>query len=331
MLSYVGPGHWFFLSTVSSLWRDLYTRIASSRMQVYHYDPAFASLEEVTFIPQMTLYSSVFASPSRVRLVHENGVASAPGIFQYAAGRHATVATLVAAREVGMHLTILVMKGAAECNQLSALQFLHVQRCRWHWSASTAAAKRGDLEMLRWIREHGCNWNEHSILSEAASSGDVELAAWVKQQPGVVCNESAMVAAAAKGHTAMCEYLHAEQCPWNESACEGAAASGYVDTLRWLHEHGCPWNRGRVCASAARGGSIGALEYMLQQQQQGIPFTATLLTHLLNYAGAYNHLAAAQWLRQQGAEWPAKLATSRAWSGEMLAWARAEGCTAPTE
>jgi hypothetical protein len=68
MLGYVGPGHWFFLSTVSSLWQRLYSRVACSRKQKYRYDPAFPSAEEFTCVPQLTLYSSIFASPSRVAL-----------------------------------------------------------------------------------------------------------------------------------------------------------------------------------------------------------------------------------------------------------------------
>jgi hypothetical protein len=39
-------------------------------------------------------------------------------------------------------------------------------------------------------------------------------------------------------------------------------------------------------------------------------------------------MAAAQWLRQQGAEWPAVLGKFHIkWSGTLLQWARREGCT----
>jgi hypothetical protein len=60
--------------------------------------------------------------------------------------------------------------------------------------------------------------------------------------------------------------------------------------------------------------------------------TGESLTAMLNAAGSHGHLAAAQWLRQQGAAWPAVLRVNRDywWSGAVLAWARAEGCTSPT-
>jgi hypothetical protein len=47
-------------------------------------------------------------------------------------------------------------------------------------------------------------------------------------------------------------------------------------------------------------------------QQEGIVFTVERLTEMLLHAGAHNKLAAVQWLRQQGAEWPATLKYSYA-------------------
>jgi hypothetical protein len=59
--------------------------------------------------------------------------------------------------------------------------------------------------------------------------------------------------------------------------------------------------------------------------------SAELLTSALNAAGAGGRLQVAQWLRQHGAEWPIVLRAGRMrWTGESLAWARAEGCTSPT-
>jgi hypothetical protein len=213
------------------------------------------------------------------------------------------------------------------------MQFLHAQGCPWDYWVPLAAARRGLLEMLRWARQHGCNWNEYAILSAAASSGSLEMTIWVKQQPGVECNRAAIAAAAQQGHTAICEYLHAAQCPFDEDVCNGAILHGHVDTLRWLRESGCPWNVTKVYRAAAVGGSVDVLLYL---QQQGIMFTPAVLTDMLNAAGAHDKLAAAHWLRQQGAEWPDVLRDSAAylwpsWSGTTLAWARAEGCTSPSK
>jgi hypothetical protein len=61
-------------------------------------------------------------------------------------------------------------------------------------------------------------------------------------------------------------------------------------------------------------------------QQQGVQCEPAYLTGMLVRAGTHSKLAAAQWLRQQGAQWPPVL---ERWPAEMCAWATAEGCTAP--
>jgi hypothetical protein len=228
-----------------------------------------------------------------------------------------------------MHHTGLSILGAAEGNELAVVQFLHAQCCPWHWRVAEAAAKRHNFAMLRWIREHGCVWNERNILMEAAGSGNIGMIAWVKQQPGVVCDLDVMTAAARKGRTAMCEHLKTQQCPWDTYACDAAAYAGHLSTLRWLHEHGCPWEVHSVCEAAASGGSVKVMLYL---QGEGLMIEDNMLRYMLSAAGSHDQLAAAVWLRERGAAWPERLNhDGREWSGSTLALARAAGCTATTD
>jgi hypothetical protein len=91
--------------------------------------------------------------------------------------------------------------------------------------------------------------------------------------------------------------------------------------------------------TAAFGGSVAVLQYLLeqqqqqQQQQQRAP-SAQQLTLMLNAAGANDQLAAARLLRDRGAEWPAVLklrigGTNKHWAGTTLEWARQQGCRSP--
>jgi hypothetical protein len=266
VLDHVGPGHWCFVAEVSSLWRDLYIRVARSRIEVVD---CCSKKETITCVPQMTMYSAVFASPSRVTLAQEYKLDFEAGAYEYAAGMHADVPTLKAAHELHMRYTYSVMEGALRRDKLTTLRFLHTQGCPW--------------------------------------------------------DAGIFMAAAARGHTDMCAYLRAEHCPWNEMVCYHAALNGHAGTLRWLREQDCPWYADTVHLAAAQGGSVEALQFL---QQQGIVFDADMLNEMLCTAGAYNKLAAAKWLRQQGAAWPAVLMWKwQSWSGESLLWARAEGCT----
>jgi hypothetical protein len=82
---------------------------------------------------------------------------------------------------------------------------------------------------------------------------------------------------------------------------------------------------------AAWSGHIDILEFVIKQ---GEVIDAGLMTEALNCAGSHNQLQTAQWLRERDAQWPAELGYNRfgeqfIWSDDMIAWARAEGCTAP--
>jgi hypothetical protein len=99
--------------------------------------------------------------------------------------------------------------------------------------------------------------------------------------------------------------------------------------LQWLLEHSCPHNNTLCCWFAAAYGHIAVLVYL---QSLGWLTSAVVLRTTLRIAGAFDQLAAAQWVRQQGAEWPSVLRyREKPWLAEVVAWARAEGCTAPTE
>jgi hypothetical protein len=106
-----------------------------------------------------------------------------------------------------------------------------------------------------------------------------------------------------------------------------AALTGHVAAVKWLCEHGCPLEELQLYVAAAIAGDVKILDYLVER---GCELDADILTAMLNVAGASEQLAAAQWCRQRGAEWPARLVCDTPWEGDTLAWARAEGCTAPT-
>jgi hypothetical protein len=382
VLSYVGPGHWLFLSTVCGLWLEVYAKLSSVEVAEATADSAY----EATFTctPQVTLISSAFASPSRVRLAHELGLNIALERNQFAAGSHADVDTLVAAHELGMQYTSHTLLGAARAgaayklvwlytmcgtqnlqttmmiaceaakagsvtalgwlnstqhgpvfgsctataaaqhNQLSTLQYLRSEGCAWNGYVLSAAARNGALGLLRWAQEHGCPWDEFgdehaepSILAEAACGGSIELLRWLQQKlPHLECDEQVMCAAAEGGHVAMCQHLRANGCAWSIAACQDAAAYDRVGALRWLRDNGCPFDAAAVgVVAAASGDSLKVMAYLLAE---GL-LSPELLTKMLNLAGATEHLAAVQWLRQHGAEWPAVLRyTVLDYHGEVL-------------
>jgi hypothetical protein len=100
-----------------------------------------------------------------------------------------------------------------------------------------------------------------------------------------------------------------------------AAFHGHIDVLRWLIDNGCAWT-GQIVSTAVNCYKVEALAYL--QELRLLNCTETL-AELLNDAAACNKLAAAKWLREQGAERPTAPKWQQ-WSAEVFEWARAEGC-----
>jgi hypothetical protein len=94
-------------------------------------------------------------------------------------------------------------------------------------------------------------------------------------------------------------------------------------------DNGCAWDARELCVNAAQGGTVEALRFL---QQQGIVTSTAMLTDMLGHAALNNKLAAAKWLREQGAEWPNSIEYGWSpWSSEVLDWAVAEGYIVPID
>jgi hypothetical protein len=381
IFSYIGPGRWLLLSTVSKLYKESYEKVA----EVVYLDAHLEWKAELC-TAKSTLLTAAFTSAFTLKLAVAYGLpirAISNRRLQHIAGKRSSLSTLQVAHKLKLPLThhvtigvarsgcveklewlyaeqrkylpvdirtaaisegyIEVLKwykqkggklskscviGAAHAGRTDVLEFLHAEGFAWHRAITAAAARSGSVDTLRWLLQQGCPVNLETICNRAATSGSVGMVRFTKQLGGTLTEET-MRTAAHRGSLPLCQYLLSEGCPWEADACTFAAHSGKLHVVRWLHEHGCPWHIEYLLHFAAAGGSINVLEYM--QQQPEVVLTAALLTDMLNAAGANSKLAAAQWVRQQGAEWPAVLrVTSKAWSGDVLAWARAEGCTSPT-
>jgi hypothetical protein len=393
ILDYVGPGHWLFISTVSKLYRDLYKKVKSQHV--------VSRGRKGVADSNMTLFSSVCASPSRLRLAHSRGYGCLvnKSLREYYIGWVADKPTLMTAHELGlvkyssdvltgavragdltkaiwlhteqhceldhdnvcseaaMGVSIAVLdwlkqsgvapdseacNEAAFCGHMDVLQYLHAEGCQLESEVCYSAVYNDDFVMLKWAHEHGAaqDYAQEDMCDRAAKSHCIEMMAWLIQQPGVELAAYLMSSAAESGDKAMCELLHANQCPWDEFSCDKAARAGIskhdnFELLRWFRQHGCPWDTDKLAKTAASGNSVELLEYL---QQEDVVFTAEQLTHLLNIAGVEGSLEVAKWLREQGAEWPAVLTVTaseyhktKQWSGDTLAWARAERCVSPLE
>ena len=107
--------------------------------------------------------------------------------------------------------------------------------------ACVVAARRGNLDVLKWLRaqEPPFFWCS-SVLAAAAKRGDIKMMEWICASPsgGDPCPRGvdACIEAAGAGHLSALQWLRSlnPPCPWDEDAARAAAKNGHLDVLCWI-------------------------------------------------------------------------------------------------
>ncbi|KAJ1640358.1 hypothetical protein T492DRAFT_898540 [Pavlovales sp. CCMP2436] len=165
------------------------------------------------------------------------------------------------------------------------------RQCKLAVDASAAAAWRGNLDALVWLRNRGCPWD--NFTSHHAASG---------------------------GHVEVLRYSHEHGCSWDSVTCQHAALEGHLEVLRYAHEHGCPWDRG-TCQLAARGGHLEVLRYA---HEQGCPWD----NWTCSFAAWGGRLEVLRYAHEHGCPWDSETCYCAASGGnlEVLRYAHEHGC-----
>ena len=116
------------------------------------------------------------------------------------------------------------------------------------------AGGAGKLDVLKWLRQHRCPWDDWSLIS-AADCGHLDVMQWAIEN-GCPMNASVSHSAAAAGWEGGWEdeadsletlkFLHKHSCPFDEGTCVNAVYSGQLKKLVWLRSPpiNCPWDSG---------------------------------------------------------------------------------------
>ena len=100
----------------------------------------------------------------------------------------------------------------AETNDLKLLRWVREEKeCAWDYITSHAAAFKGNLDMLKYCCENGCEVDTRTCAT-----------------------------AAKFGHLDCLEYLRSKNCPWNERVCENAHKHNHIDVLTYAVKNKCP-------------------------------------------------------------------------------------------
>ncbi len=143
------------------------------------------------------------------------------------------------------------------CNSPSGLLNKVVQWIHWQWQlpldmgistsssgldkkavngdsrTTTAAARYGHLDLLKWLRLNNCPWDEWTI-SQAVRGGRIDIVIW----------------------------LHEAGCPSDQNTCTSAVQMGHLDILKWLLANGYPYDMITLLSTAKIYGHSQLVDYL---------------------------------------------------------------------
>ena len=102
----------------------------------------------------------------------------------------------------------------------------------------TAAARSGQLEELKALRENDTPWDEFTC-AYAAMGGHLEVLQWARTNNCAWDTRTCSMTAGA-GHLEVIQWARANGCPWDADTCFWASECGYFDILNWARANGCP-------------------------------------------------------------------------------------------
>jgi hypothetical protein len=136
----------------------------------------------------------------------------------------------------------------AKTNKLELLKWAREEK-KWQWDDRTiiAAARQGNLEMVKYCVANECPIDERACES-AAKSGHLECLKYLREEAKAPWDFLPANWAAQNGHLHILEYLvERKYNKYHESACWFAAKYGHLDCLKYLRETAkAPWNSGAV-------------------------------------------------------------------------------------
>ena len=100
-------------------------------------------------------------------------------------------------------------------------------------------AVTNDLKLLRWVREEKeCDW-DYETSGRAAIQGNLDMLKYCCEN-GCEVDERPCACAAKYGHLQCLIYLRSKNCPWTEEVCEQAHENYHIDVLTYAVKNKCP-------------------------------------------------------------------------------------------
>jgi hypothetical protein len=242
IFSYVGPGHWLYLRTLSKSCKESYLNVEQREISFWDFDNDDYVTVQCT--PRLTLTSAAFLSLACFQLAVEHGMplpSRNSTRQQRLAGENASIDTLQAAHKLGLQFTDALVQGAAEVGSVAELNWLHEEHgCKFDAETMYAATR---LRVCKFLRTCGCPMDERTCCRSSICRGNVELLNWLREQGCHWEHRSYFELAAANERIDMMAYLlQIESTPELLTAMlNDAGGYGLLEGAQWLRQRGAEW------------------------------------------------------------------------------------------
>jgi len=155
----------------------------------------------------------------------------------------------------GREIEQLSDEEAAELGNLSLLKDRHSRGLLDdEYLLCAAAARNGDLEMLKALRADDCPWDARTC-TYAAAGGHLAVLKWetLFYRHDDPFGKWTCAYAAQRGHLETLKWARENGCPWDERTCAYATQGGHLEVLKWARENSCPWNESTRHCAASKG------------------------------------------------------------------------------
>ncbi len=152
----------------------------------------------------------------------------------------------------------------AETNKLELLKWAREEKkCEWNSRTIEAAARKGNLEMVKYCVANECPIDVKAC-AWAARCGHLECLKYLHEEVKAPSNWRTAARAAQSGHLHILEYLvERKYDQFSGRACRLAAEYGHLDCLKYLHETAkAPWNDWSVY-HAHKNNHLDCVQYLL--------------------------------------------------------------------
>lgn len=177
---------------------------------------------------------------------------------------------------------------AAKSGNIESIKWLRNHDYSWSSIPIYNAARYQHFNLVKWLTENGFDCeNGCYLLSGIAHTGNLELLKYYYKL-GFPLHEFAFSGAASSGNLDMCKWLHKNFCSYDVAVCNNAAKYGHFKILKWLLKNGY-WISDNICSYAAISGNIDILKWCISKGY-------IVEIDVLYKAAKYNHTELLKWI-----------------------------------